>query len=191
MPAVLFAHVCNFASESMIKVAPVPPRSTGSIPDPISDASKSMKAGAAAVADFGDANTLRLFAVPATVATPVPPFATGNVPVTPGRGDAANISAAVVDPRLVSIDGAAVNPVPPLATPNVPAFNFDVFKSGISAATNALNEGAVAVVPDSAVAKIRLAVVDVAMPVPPFATGKTRVPVRSFGLSSCQAVLLY
>ncbi len=37
-------------------------------------------------------------------AFPVPPLATGSVPVTPGRGEAARTLAAVDDSRFVSID---------------------------------------------------------------------------------------
>lgn len=55
-----------------------------------------------------------------SVFTPVPPFATGNVPVTPGLGDAANKDAAVLDAKLIKADGLDVIPVPPLATGNVP-----------------------------------------------------------------------
>ena len=51
---------------------------------------------------------------------PVPPLANGNVPVTPGRGDAVNTPAALVDARFTNNDGLAVTPVPPLATGNVP-----------------------------------------------------------------------
>ena len=59
------------------------------------------------------AKVVRLF-------VPVPPFATGNIPVIPGRGEAANTDAAEVLPKLVSIEGFAVTPVPPLATASVP-----------------------------------------------------------------------
>ena len=52
--------------------------------------------------------------------TPVPPLAIGNVPVTPGRGEAANVLAAEVEPRFTNIDGLEVIPVPPLATGKVP-----------------------------------------------------------------------
>jgi hypothetical protein len=51
---------------------------------------------------------------------PVPPLATGKVPVTPGRGDAAKTLAAAVVARFVNIDGFAVRPVPPCPTANVP-----------------------------------------------------------------------
>ena len=51
---------------------------------------------------------------------PVPPLPRGNVPVTPGLGDAANTPAAEVDPRFTSIDGFEVMPVPPLAIGRVP-----------------------------------------------------------------------
>ena len=54
------------------------------------------------------------------VVAPVPPFATGNVPVTPGLGLAAKTLAAVVDARFVNMDGDAVNPVPPCAIVSVP-----------------------------------------------------------------------
>ena len=52
--------------------------------------------------------------------TPVPPLVTGSVPVTPGRGEAANVLAAEVEPRFTNIDGLEVIPVPPLATGRVP-----------------------------------------------------------------------
>jgi hypothetical protein len=51
---------------------------------------------------------------------PVPPLATGSMPVTPGRGVAVSGEAAVVAARLVSIEGAADKPVPPLATGSIP-----------------------------------------------------------------------
>ena len=56
----------------------------------------------------------------AAVVAPVPPFARGNVPVTPGLGEAAKIPAALVLARLTNNDGAAVKPVPPFPTANVP-----------------------------------------------------------------------
>ena len=57
---------------------------------------------------------------PLALVAPVPPCATGKVPVTPGRGEVANTPAAAVEPRFTNKLGFAVIPVPPLATGNVP-----------------------------------------------------------------------
>ena len=62
------------------------------------------------IADFSASNDV----------TPVPPFPTCKVPVTPGRGEAARTFAADVEFNLTSIDGLAVKPVPPLGIGNVP-----------------------------------------------------------------------
>src|SRR5689334_22977349 len=154
----------------------------------MSAATRARKAGAAADPVVGPANTTFALAVVA----PVPPLATGNVPLicvvsptlphvgavpTPPLRSALPVTTSasvdsVVAPLAYNRSPMAYDaiPVPPRSGESVPDVPEVILIVGISAATSALNAGAAAdpvVGPANTVLALALV-----MPVPPLATGK-------------------
>ena len=113
-----------------------------------------------------------------SVVAPVPPFATGSVPLTSVVSETVLpvVSASVppVDLTIPAVNVAA--PVPPRATPRVPLVSLSVLGLGMSEATSARNEGAEGP-PVAGPAKTVLSDAVVA-PVPPLATGSVPVTVE-------------
>jgi len=122
---------------------PVPPLATGSVP--VTPVVRGSPVALVSVADDGVPRTgvtsvgdvdNTLLPVPVLVVTPVPPLATGSVPVTPvvrgspvalvsvaedGVPKAGVTSVGDVDKTLLPVPVLVVTPVPPLATAKVPA----------------------------------------------------------------------
>ena len=132
----------NVATPAPKEVMPVPPLATDRVPVmPVVNGRPVQlvkvpelgvpRAGVTNVGEF-DSTT---FVVPVLVVTPVPPLATGNVPVTPvvkgnpvplvnttadGVPNAGVVNTGLVDNTTLPVPVEVVTPVPPLATESVP-----------------------------------------------------------------------
>jgi hypothetical protein len=179
-------------------VTPVPPLATGSVPVTPVVSGKPVRLVAVPEAGVPKTGVTKvglvdktLFPEPVELVTPVPPLATGSVPVTPavrespvalvnttdvGVPSTGVTSVGLVDKTLLPEPVEVVTPVPPLATGRVPVT--PVVRGSPVVLVNTPDVG----VPNSGVTSVGLVEstvlpvpVEVVTPVPPLATGS--VPV--------------